>query len=326
MKTTNLIGRISLAALLGSTVLASAALAQDTIQVGIVSVNYNSPSVQRQTDSAIAAAEALGWEVELFDGQGDQVATNNAAIAFIDRGFDAIINTASANPQMTAVIAYANEAGIPFVSTFSGLVPGITADIGSNNTADGVIAATELVGRIGGMGHVIKMNWTVLPALAERDAGFHAVMSQFPGITITEIELKVPGQVDDAYNQMTNLMLANDDIVAVWSGWDEPGTAAARAIEQAGMSDSIFVVGMDGSDEALSLIRGDGPYALTVAYDVERMGVTAVEVTAAALEGNLPGTQLLTLRPCLITEDTVPPEGQPIDFANCELFSGEMMQ
>ncbi|MCA3435821.1 MAG: sugar ABC transporter substrate-binding protein [Rhodobacter sp.] len=324
MKTTNLIGRISLVALMGGSILASAAQAQDTIQVGIVSVNYNSPSVQVQTDAAIAAAEALGWEVELFDGQGDQVATNNAAIAFIDRGFDAIINTASANPQMTAVIAYAKEAGIPFVSTFSGLVPGITADIGSNNTADGVIAATELVGRIGGVGHVIKMNWTVLPALAERDAGFHAVMSQFPGITITEIELKVPGQVDDAYNQMTNLMLANDDIVAVWAGWDEPGTAAARAIEQAGMSDKIFVVSMDGTQEALSLIRGEGPYELTVAYDVERMGVTAVEVTAAALKGNMPGTQLLTLRPCLITEDTAPPEGQPIDFENCELFSGEM--
>lgn len=313
-------GLIGVSALLAAT----AAFAQDPIRVGVVSVNYNSPSVQVQTDAAIAAAKERGWEVELFDGQGDQVATNNAAMAFIDRGFNAIINTASANPQMTAVIAHANEKGIPFVSTFSGLVPGITADIGSNNTVDGAIAATELVGRIGGVGHVVKMNWTVLPALAERDAGFHAVMSQYPGIKVTEIELKVPGQVDDAYNQMTNLMLANDDIVAVWAGWDEPGTAAARAIEQAGKSDEIFVVGMDGTQDALSLLRGDGAYELTVAYDVVRMGTTAVEVTAAALEGNVPATKLLTLRPCLITGATVPAAGENIDFATCGLFSGEM--
>jgi len=201
---------------------------------------------------------------------------------------------------------------------------GIVADIGSNNTADGVIAATELVGRIGGVGHVVKMNWTVLPALAERDAGFKAVMSQYPGIKVTEIELKVPGQVDDAFNQMTNLMLANDDIVAVWTGWDEPGTAVARAIEQAGKSDNIFVVSMDGTQEVMSLLRGESPYALTVAYDAKNMGVKAVDVAANAMEGKLPSTQMLTLRPCLITKASVPAEGQSIDFENCKLFSGEM--
>jgi ABC-type sugar transport system substrate-binding protein len=324
MMTKNRFGRIGCAAMLASTVFASAVFAQDPVQVGIVSVNYNSPSVQVQTDAAVEAAKARGWEVEMFDGQGDQVATNNAAIAFIDRGFDAIINTASANPQMSAVISYANEKNVPFVSTFSGLVPGIVADIGSNNTADGVIAATELVGRIGGVGHVVKMNWTVLPALAERDAGFKAVMSQYPGIKVTEIELKVPGQVDDAFNQMTNLMLANDDIVAVWTGWDEPGTAVARAIEQAGKSDNIFVVSMDGTQEVMSLLRGESPYALTVAYDAKNMGVKAVDVAANAMEGKLPSTQMLTLRPCLITKASVPAEGQSIDFENCKLFSGEM--
>jgi ABC-type sugar transport system substrate-binding protein len=301
----------------------TAVFAADQIQVGIVSVNYNSPSIQVQTDAAVKAAEARGWKVELFDGQGDQVATNNAAIAFIDRGFNAIINTASANPQMTAVIKYANEKKIPFVSTFSGLAPGIVADIGSNNTVDGAIAATELVGRIEGRGHVIKMNWVVLPALKERDEGFKAVISQYPDIKLTEIELKVPGQVDDAFAQMTTLMLANDDIVAVWTGWDEPGTAVARAIEQAGKSDKIFVASNDGTAEVQSLIRKGAPYTLTVAYDIAGMGIKAVDVTEAALKGDFPKSKILTLKPCLITKDTVPAEGAAIDFKNCMLFSGE---
>mgnify|MGYP005806158483 CR=1 FL=1 len=321
---TNISKRLmGIGALLGGTIFATAAFAADPIEVGIVSVNYNSPSVQVQTDAAVKAAEARGWKVELYDGQGDQVATNNAAIAFIDRGFDAIINTASANPQMSAVIAYANEKKVPFVSTFSGLVPGIVADIGSNNTVDGAIAATELVGRIEGRGHVIKMNWVVLPALKERDEGFKAVIGQYPDIKLTEIELKVPGQVDDAFNQMTNLMLANDDIVAVWTGWDEPGTAAARAIEQAGKSDKIFVASNDGNNDALALVRKGAPYELTVAYDIPGMGVKAVEVTEAALKGEFPKSKIVTLKPCLITKDTVPAEGQAIDFKSCMLFSGE---
>jgi hypothetical protein len=103
--------------------MAGAAFAQD-VKLGVVAVNYNSPSIQRQADSGIAYAKELGWEVELFDGQGDQVATNNAAMAFMDRDFDAILNVASANTQMSGVIGYANEKDVPFVSTFSGLRDG----------------------------------------------------------------------------------------------------------------------------------------------------------------------------------------------------------
>ncbi len=298
------------------------AVAQEAIELGVVSVNYNSPSIQRQTDAAVKHAESLGWTVEMFDGRGDQVATNQAAMGFIDRGFDAILNTASPNTQMSAVIEYANEKDVPFVSTFSGLVPGIVADIGSNNTADGVIAATELVGRMGSEGHIVKLNWTVLPALAERDRGFMAVLAGYPDIKVTEVELKVPGQVDDAYNQMTNLLLANDDINAVWTGWDEVAVPAARAISQAGR-DGVIVSGLDGVPETIDMIREGSPIALTVAYDVDRMGTTAVEIIKNALAGETPTTRHLTLKPCLITQESAPASDQQIDFSTCTLFSGE---
>jgi ABC-type sugar transport system substrate-binding protein len=295
------------------------------VKVGIVAVNYNSPTINRMVVTATEAAKARGWTVEDFDGRGDQVATNNAAMNFIDRGFDAIINIASPNPQMTQVIDHAASKGVPFVSTFSGLVPGITADIGSNNTVDGVIAATELLGRLEGRGHVVKLNWNVLPALRERDHGFHAAIKDYPDIKLTEIEVKVPGQVDDAYNQMTNLLLANDDIVAVWTGWDELVAPVVRAIEQAGKQDQIIVVSMDGIPEVFDLIRSGSPAKLTVAYDVDRMGTTAVDVVAAALEGKAPASKILTLAPCLVTQETAPAPGERPAFGNCMLFSGEGM-
>lgn len=317
------IARYMLGAAAGAALAAGATIAAADYRVGIVAVNFNSPSINRQATVAQEEARARGWQVELYDGQGDQVATNNAANNFIDRGFDAIINIASPNPQMTGVISRANEAGIPFVSTFSGLAPGITADIGSNNTADGVIATTEMIGRLGGQGRVVKLNWNVLPALRERDHGFHAALADYGDIEVIEIEVRVPGQVDDAYNQMTNLLLANPDISAVWTGWDELVAPVVRAIDQAGLSDQIFVVSMDGNEEAIDLIRSGTAAALTVAYDVDRMGATAVDVVAATLAGDPPASQLLALRPCLITQETAPARGEPVDFANCMLFSGE---
>ena len=93
------IGKVFGAALLGAALVLGAmglnSQAQaDEVKLGIFSVNYNSPTIFRMIQQAKADAEALGWTVETHDGQGDQVATNNAANDYIRRGFDALINFA----------------------------------------------------------------------------------------------------------------------------------------------------------------------------------------------------------------------------------------
>ena len=59
-------------------------------------MNAASPTIHAMIESATAAAKARGWTVETYDGDGDQVATNNQVNTFIHRGFDALINVASA--------------------------------------------------------------------------------------------------------------------------------------------------------------------------------------------------------------------------------------
>jgi len=132
----------------------SGAAKADDVKVAIFSVNYNSPTIFRMIQEAKAQSEARGWIVETHDGQGDQVATNNAANDYIRRGFDALINVASDNNQMTGVVKNANEAGVIFVSTFSGYVPGITADIGTNSIVDGAVATLETLNRTDRRAHV----------------------------------------------------------------------------------------------------------------------------------------------------------------------------
>ncbi len=161
-------------------------------------------------ESAAEAARARGWTVETYDGNSDQVATNNQANTFITRGFNALINICSDNNQMSGVIANAAKANIPFVSTFSGMVPGITVDIGSNNVADGVFSASALVARINGEGEVLALNWSVLPATAERGAGMRAVLGEYKKIKLTEMEVKVPGQVDDTYKKVTDFLIGHN--------------------------------------------------------------------------------------------------------------------
>jgi len=316
------------AALLAATALAGSAVAQEksktALKVAIFSVNGASPTIHTMVESATAAAKERGWTVETYDGNGDQVATNNQVNTFITRKFDALINIASANTQMGGVIANAKKAGIPFVSTFSGMVPGITVDIGSNNVADGVFAASALAARIDGEGEVLKLNWTVLPALAERDAGFHAVIGEYKNIKVTEMEIKVPGQVDDTFNKVTDYLTGHKNVKALWLGWDEVGVAAARAVQQSHLDPKPFVVSMDGNDAAYDLIREGPPLWLTVAYDVKGMGVQAVQAVADAVDGKAFPERQVYKKPCLITKDTAPPKGEYPDFKTCVLYSADL--
>ena len=59
----------------------------------------------------------------------------------------------------------------------------------------------------------------------------------------------------------------------VWAGWDEPGMAAAAAIQAAGLKRSdIFVVGIDGNSAAIDQMKKDSPFTATVAQGFEVMG------------------------------------------------------
>lgn len=295
------------------------------VTVGFVAVNLNSPSITRIKDSFVAAAKKRGWKVEVFDGQGDQNATNNAATNFVNRGLSAIVNDASPNEQMTGVMAAAKAKNIPFVSIYGGFVPQVDAEIGTNEFVNGSIITQELVNQLNGKGRILKLNWTVLGALRDRDAAFKAVISEAKGIQVVkQIEVKVPGQVDDAYQQVTNVLQADKNIDAIWVGWDELAPPVVRAVEQAGLKDKIKVVGFDGNPFAWDLIRSNSPYIMEPANPFEPMGEKAVSTVAKLLSGQKLSSKVIYMKPCLINRETVPAKGQMPDWSKCAFFPGEI--
>lgn len=297
----------------------------EDLSIGFVAVNLNSPSINGIKDQFVTAAEERGWTVEVFDGQGDQAATNNAASDFISRGVDVIVNNSSPNAQMTGVIKEANAAGIPFVSIYGGFVQGVDAEIGTNEFINGSLITAEMVNRLEGKGRVVKLNWTVLQALRDRDAAFHAVVEENPGIEVVrEIEVKVPGQVEDSYDQLTNILQADKDIDAIWLGWDELAPSAVRAIEEAGLEDKVFAVGFDGNSFAWDLIREGSPYIMEPANPFPLMGDKAVDTIETIAGGGTLPSKVVYMKPCLVNAQTVPAEGEEPDWENCAFFPGDI--
>ena len=297
----------------------------EDLSIGFVAVNLNSPSINGIKDQFVEAAEDRGWSVEVFDGQGDQAATNNAASDFISRGVDVIVNNSSPNAQMTGVMKEADAAGIPFVSIYGGFVEGVDAEIGTNEFINSTLITAEMANRLEGKGRVVKLNWTVLQALRDRDAGFHAVMDENPGIEVVrEIEVKVPGQVEDSYDQLTNILQSDKDIDAIWLGWDELAPSAVRAIEEAGLEDKVFAVGFDGNSFAWDLIREGSPYIMEPANPFPLMGQKAVDTIETIVGGGELPSKVVYMKPCLVNAQTVPAEGEEPDWENCAFFPGDI--
>lgn len=294
------------------------------LKIGLVAVNLNSPSISGIKDSFVKAAKAKGWTVDVFDGQGDQNATNNAATDFISRGYNVIVNDSSPNEQMTGVIKAAHAKGALFISIYGGYVDGVDAEIGTNEFVNASLITQEMVNRLNGKGTILKLNWTVLQALRDRDAGFKAVVSENPGIKVKEIEVKVPGQVDDAYAQTTNALQSDKNINAVWIGWDELAPPVVRAITEAGLAKKIFVMGFDGNAFAWDLIRSGSPYVMEPANPFPPMGAKAVDAISTLAGGGTLASKVIYMQPCLIDAQTVPAKGAEPDWNNCAFFPGSI--
>ena len=105
---------------------------------------------------------------------------------------------------------------------------------------------------------------------------------------------------------------------------DQPATTNA-AIEIAGMTDKIRVMGMDGIQPVYDLMRkGNSPYVMSVAYSKKSIAEKTTEVVADVIDGKKVPSRALWTRTCLVTKDTLPPIGQEVDFRKCTPFSGEV--
>jgi ABC-type sugar transport system substrate-binding protein len=303
--------------------MASAKSSKDDLKIGIISFVYSSPSITMITDAAMADCKARHWTCELFDGKGDAVATSNAGVNFINRKFDVILNSVSDNRQLTTVIKAANAAHIPFVSMFSGDVPGITADVGASGVVEGAVVGGALRDQIGLKGKVALVNWNVNSILRERTHGFKAAVADDKDIQVVDVEVKVPGQVDDTYNQVTALLQSNKDIKAIVTGWDELATGAVRAIDQAGMKDKIKLYSFDAQQFAFDLIRKDS-MVMTVGFGKEGIGKKAMSVIADVVDGKVLPSKSVMVRSCIFTKANLPPAGMEPDYTKCSPFTAEI--
>lgn len=133
---------------------------------------------------------------------------------------------------------------------------------------------------MGGEGNVIALTHRPHPGVVKRCEAFDDAIAANDKISlITEQHIPAEQPINDAQDTVENLLLSNPEkgsITAIWCGWDEPAIGATQACMEAGR-DEILVVGVDGNEQAVDLIKQGTNLKATVKQNFDGMADIVLE-------------------------------------------------
>lgn len=272
------------------------------------------PAAQSQAETTVAAGEAMGMSgknisimtpylgsvttnqmvkyiEEKLTGAGAQVSVINTDNDFaelasriedvVSAGTDGIVLVSADPNQLANQLKDAFESEIPVFGCDSGFIDGMQINATSDNYQMGELIVKYLFDDLmGGKGTVVALTHRPHPGVVKRCEAFDDLIKEYPDITlVTEQHVPAEQPINDAQDIVENLLLANSDadsITAVWAAWDEPAIGATQALLEAGR-ENVIVTGVDGNEQAISLIQKGSSLKATVKQNFEGMAEIVYE-------------------------------------------------
>ncbi|HJO94327.1 MAG TPA: substrate-binding domain-containing protein [Victivallales bacterium] len=204
----------------------------------------------------------------------------------------AICLTPSASKAILPAIKRANEAGIPVIIIDSDVDRDlakkmgvkIVTFIGSDNYNGGELAAEYIKKILHGVGQVAVVEG--MPGAAtneQRKNGFLDTVKKYPGIKVVAVQ---PANYERnmAYTVAQNILQANPKLNAIFAVSDYMALGAMSAIQEAGKSKQVKLVGFDFLDEAKKALL-DGNMSGDVAQYPTLMGEEGIDSAIKAIKG-----------------------------------------
>ncbi len=286
--------------------------------VGIIPCGLAIEGCAREARGAEEAAQEIGWEPIVIDGQGDPRAIQSGMDSLINQGVDAII-LASVNAEGVGdQIARAAEEGIDVIATFASdpTSAGGIGEVGIDDYEAGR-ALAAYVAENGG-GGVVIFTQDESPAVAERADGFREGLEEFGADAEVLDTQSIPNsQLGAPEEQIMSGILQRqpDGISWVYAGFDFMLTPLVNVIAREGREE-IGGLSFDGNLENLGFIRDGRVQRAVIGYPLEWAGWGAIDQLNRSLQDESLVDQGIDFK--LITEENLPAEGEPytgdVDF------------
>ncbi len=273
-----------LSALLLICLLPAVGLAKDThVGISMALFDDNFLTILRTAMQKEMKKEGIRGQIE--DAKGDVSQQLQQVQNFIGQGVDVIVVNPVDTNAVKPIIDQATKAGIPLV--FVNRKPQITlgtnmAYVGSDSEQAGRLQMEALAKAMNYKGNVaILLGDLANESTRERTKGVKAVIASYPDIKIVE-EQTAKFMRNDAVDAVSNWLTAGRNINAIASNNDEMAIGAIQALGK--NSDGVLVAGVDGTPDALQMIK-NGRMVASVFQDADGQGKATIEIALKLAHG-----------------------------------------
>lgn len=268
--------------------------AAEGITVALVLRTLNNPFFIDMHDGAQEAAQRLGIDLIVqgsereFDVEKQMQIMENMIL----RKVDAICLVPVGSKEVVAAIVKANKANIPVlvldnnVSDEDLRMAGGHKEtfIGSDNLEGGRIAGEYLAQKLSGEGKIAILEGVPgHEAGDERLRGFLEAVEGYPQIEIVSSQT-ANWEMDQGFNVFQNILESHPQAQALFSCNDNMALGAIEAINAAGRTGDIIVVGFDAIEDAKRAIEA-GTMEASIAQNPYSIGKLGVEYAHQLLNG-----------------------------------------
>lgn len=256
-------------------------------RIGAVLPMFNHPFFVAQKQGLEEEAKALGFSMDVRDGQDDDLKQIAQVEGLIQKGVDLIILCPRDSEALVPAVEAANKANVPVI-TLNRRVNGgqVVTYVGADDVAGGVSQGEALAKALGTKGgKVIYLQGTQGSSpQRSRKEGLDKVMKDHKEIEIADSRF-ADFQEDKAKSIMTDLAqrFKPGQIQAIVSQADEMAVPAAEVAKASGWKD-LIVIGFNGNRDGFEAIKS-GVMTATVLQDAALQGRKSVEAARDFFQG-----------------------------------------
>ena len=269
--------------------------------IGVSLLTLDNPFFKVIGDNVTSAGKAHDYDVIVVSGDKDVAKQGNQIKDFIVQSVSAIVLSPCDSKSIVPVIQDANAAGIPvFTVDIPCNEPGvkIVTQIATDNVGGGREAGNAMIEALGEAGGPIAvLHFKQAESCQLRVKGFKEVIEAHNASGKAKIdivsELEAGGAKDQGYKATEDALQANPNLRGIFAINDPSALGARAALEKAGKTEQVVIIGFDGQPEGKQAIKDGKIYADPIQFP-EKMGVQIVDAIIRHSKGEtLPPEMLI---------------------------------
>jgi ribose transport system substrate-binding protein len=279
-------------------------------RLALVVKTRNNPFFEPMIRDAEAAAKALGVELDVQAPAQETDKERQFAIVqdLTARGVEAILITPADSKGIVPALKQAQERGALVINLDNRVdVPTATAAgvtlggyVGADNEEGGRLAGKAMVEALKGGGKVAVLEGIRGTDNAEaRKRGFTEAVQGSLQIAASDT---AEWDTQKAYAKFQSMLAANPDLKGLFCANDKMALGAIKAIQEAGKTGQIVVIGYDNIPEVQPLLKSGALHA-TIEQHPDLMGSYGVKMAVGLLSGGVPKGRELLVPLEVITKD-----------------------